>query len=245
MSTKRPVIGVCPLVDYERKSLWMLPDYLAGIIQAGGLPLMLPLTADDTLNEELITLCDGLLITGGQDVAGQVYGCKDPKELALIGETSPERDIQEEKLLDLAVKRSMPVLGICRGIQIINAHMGGTLWQDLPTQHASGVSHHSDVYGAIAHTVEVLPDTPLSAYLGAGELEVTSLHHQAVKDLAPGLEAMAVSSDGLVEAVWAPDTYFLWAVQWHPELSFKTDEASRQIFRAFIQATAPQELIWV
>lgn len=242
----KPIIGVCPLVDYQRDSLWMLPGYFEGIEQAGGIPLMLPLTKDEATLEQILLKCNGLLITGGQDVGPELYGCADKEAIKLVGETSPDRDIEERMLLKLAMAQDMPVLGICRGIQVINALLGGTLWQDLPTQNPSDVNHHGTApYDKPVHTVQILPNTPLADYLGARELPVNSYHHQAVKTLAPKLEAMAKSSDGLVEALWHTEKRFLWAVQWHPEFAFKTDDASRQIFSALIDATYPRELIWV
>ena len=127
-----------------------------------------------------------------------------------------------------------PVLGICRGIQFLNAALGGSLYQDIPSQHPSAVEHHqSPPYDQPSHEVTLVQGSPLQTLLGQEELLVNSYHHQAVKRLADGLEVMAWSEDGLVEAVWKPDQRFLWAVQWHPEFSFRTEEASRRIFAAF------------
>lgn len=233
----RPVVGVVPLVDYGRESLWMLPGYLDGVTEAGGLPVVLPLTDDPETVEQLMGMVDALLVTGGQDVGPDVYGLDDPAERALVGETSPERDRMERLLLGAALERDTPLLGICRGIQVVNALLGGTLWQDLPTQHPSDVEHHGrPPYDVPAHTVEVLPDTPLAACVGAGELAVSSYHHQAVRDVAPGLSPMAVSGDGVVEALWRPASRFLWAVQWHPEFTHRVDAASRAIFSALVGA---------
>lgn len=242
---KKPIVGVTPLVDYQRESLWMLPGYFEGIEQAGGVPFMLPLETNEDTLEQLVDMCNALLITGGQDVSGEVYGCS-AADSKLIGEISPERDAQERTLIKLAMDREIPILGICRGIQIINSVLGGTLWQDLPTQHPSKTTHFGGKqHDAPAHKVTVLENTPLAAYIGDGELAVNSYHHQAIKDLAPSLDAMAISEDGLVEAVWCPTKYFLWGIQWHPEFSFKIDDASRKIFEAFIGATVPFELEWV
>lgn len=236
---RKPIIGVVPLVDKQRDSYWMLPGYFEGVIEAGGVPVMLPLSDDETTLDQALSACDGLLITGGQDVSPAVYGEKDPATVALVGETSPERDVMEAALLPRAIENDLPVLGICRGIQVINALLGGTLWQDLPAQHPSAVEHHGKPpYDAPVHTVEVLPKTPLAAAISAGEHAVNSYHHQAVRELAPGLQAMAVSPDGLVEALWRPESRFLWAVQWHPEFAHRVDKAARQIFSAFVDAAA-------
>ena len=131
----------------------------------------------------------------------------------------------------------MPTLGICRGIQVINAVLGGTLWQDVPRQRPSVVEHHGKPpYDEPVHTVEVLAGTPLSSCVGAGELPVNSYHHQALRDVAPGLTVMAVAADDVVEAVWRPASRFFWAVQWHPEFAHKVDEPSRKIFSALVDA---------
>ncbi len=236
---RKPIIGVVPLVDEQRESYWMLPGYFEGILEAGGVPVMLPLTDGVELLDQALSVCDGLLITGGQDVSPAVYGEKGAAAVALVGETCPERDRMEAALLPRAVERDLPVLGICRGIQVINALLGGTLWQDLPAQRPSAVEHHGKPpYDVPVHTVEVLAATPLAAAIGAGEHAVNSYHHQAVRDLAPGLEPMAVSPDGLVEALWRPASAFLWAVQWHPEFSHRVDAAARQVFSAFVHAAA-------
>ena len=136
---KRPLIGLVPLMDYQRASYWMLPGYMQGIEEAGGVPVMLPLTADKAALARLADTCDGFLFTGGQDVTPSVYGAA---QTALCGETSPERDAMETELLALARAKDKPVLGICRGIQFLNAALGGTLWQDLPVEYPSEVNHH-------------------------------------------------------------------------------------------------------
>ena len=147
------------------------------------------------------------------------------------------RDAMERRILAYALAEDKPVLGICRGIQFINAALGGTLYQDLPSQHPSDTVHRQPPpYERPVHNVAVCADTPLHRCLGVSALPVNSLHHQAVKDLAPGLEPMAAAPDGVIEALYRPGSRFLWAVQWHPEYSFRAEEASRKIFRAFVAA---------
>lgn len=230
----RPIIGVLPLVDKQRESLWMLPGYFGGIEQAGGLPVMLPLTAGAENLEQIADTFGGFLFTGGQDVSPAVYGAD---ASPLCGECSAERDAMELALLRLVLERGKPVLGICRGIQFINAALGGTLYQHLPAEFPSCTEHHqAPPYDKPIHTIKLTPGAPLERLLGCGTLAVNSYHHQAVKALAPPLRPMAISEDGLIEAVYLPDKPFVWAVQWHPEFSYKTDEASRRIFSAFIKA---------
>ena len=228
------VIGLIPLVDERRDSLWMLPGYMDGVAAAGGLPVMLPLDGDDGDLDRLCGLCDGFLLTGGHDVSPEFYG---QERLPVCGAISPERDAMEAGVLRRAMAQDKPVLGICRGIQFINAALGGTLWQDLPSQRPSEITHaQRPPYDAPAHEVRVLPGTPLARLLQTDVLPVNSYHHQAVRDLAPALRPMALSPDGLVEALWHPDMRFLWAVQWHPEFAWRTSEAARKVFEAFVKA---------
>ena len=211
-----PVIGVTPLWDSERKSLWMLPDYLDGIKTAGGIPVVLPLEFTEEDADRIIETCDGFLFTGGQDV-----------------DSCPERDNPETLLLSKALQADKPILGICRGLQFINAFLGGTLWQDLPSEHPSDIVHRqAKPYGIPTHTVTLSGE--LKALLDKDILEVNTLHHQAIKDLANGLTSMAVAMDGIIEAVRMTDKRFVWAVQWHPEYMFTTDKNSFKIFEYFV-----------
>lgn len=237
MSESLPIIGCVPLVDYGRESLWMLPGYFDAVVEAGGVPVMLPLTSDAAAVTRLLDAVDGLVVTGGQDVDPAAYGEGDPAALARCGELCRERDAMEALLIPAALERDLPILGICRGIQALNVCLGGTLWQDLPAQRPSGVEHHGKPpYEAPVHDVRVLPDTPLAACVGARDLPVNSYHHQAVRDLAPGLSVMAEAADGVVEAVWRPASRFCWALQWHPEFMHAVDEPSRRIFSALVTA---------
>ena len=233
---RKPIIGVTPLWDSGRDSYWMLPGYMHGLETAGAIPIMLPLSTDSSALAQLTRLCDGFLFTGGQDVSPQLYG---QSQSPACGEVCCELDSFEKELLMLALDADKPVLGICRGIQFINACLGGTLYQDLPTEHRSGTEHHmSPPYDRTVHTVRIAPKTPLASLLHKSEIGVNSYHHQAVKTLAPALSEMARSEDDIVEAVYLPDRKFVWAVQWHPELSFRSDENSRKIFSAFVRAAA-------
>ena len=231
---RKPVIGVIPLYDDEKKSMWMLPGYFDGISAAGAIPVMLPLNAD---RDELIQLdkfIDGYLFTGGHDINPDMYN---EKKSDKCGIPCDARDRLEKLVFDIAEQNDKPILGICRGIQIINAIMGGTLYQDLPTEHKSDTEHHmAPPYDRTQHYDNILKGTPLFELTGKEKIGVNSYHHQAVKKLAEGLEPMAVSEDGLIEAVYSSNRKFLWAVQWHPEFSYKTDDISLKIFKAFIAA---------
>ncbi len=231
---KKPIIGVTLLWDEEKNSYWMLPGYLEGLEEAGAIPIILPLAADGADIAQLADLCDGFLFTGGQDVAPQLYG---EAMKPTCGELCPARDTLEQELLNRALEQDKPILGICRGLQILNVTLGGTLYQDLPTEHPSEIEHSmKPPYDQAAHTVRILPDTPLAALLQKQELGVNSCHHQAIRSLAPSLVEMARSTDDLIEAMYLPGKTFVWGVQWHPELSFRTDEDSRKMFMALVTA---------
>lgn len=232
MEKKRPLICVLPLADTDRESWWMLPGYMELIREAGGLPLMPALGSSQEEIEQIAQLCDGFLFTGGHDVAPALYG----EENRSCGALSAERDELEAALLPLVLAADKPVLGICRGLQFINAFLGGTLWQDLPTEYDSPICHRMQKpYHRDAHSVTFLPDTPFASLYGEGEYGVNSLHHQAIKELAPALCAAAVAPDGLIEAAWMPEKRFVLAVQWHPEFR-SANVGSRALAAAFVGA---------
>lgn len=194
----------------------MLPDYLDGIKAAGGVPVVLPIDISENGTNRIIETCDGFLFTGGQDVG-----------------SCPKRDNPETLLLSKALQADKPILGICRGLQFINVFLGGTLWQDLPTDHPSEIVHRqAKPYGIPTHTVTLSGE--LKSLLDKDILEVNTLHHQAIKDLADDLTPMAVAPDGIIEAVRMKNKRFVWAVQWHPEYMFATDKNSLKVFEFFI-----------
>ena len=232
MSSKKPLIGVIPLIDEERDSYWMLPGYFNRIEAAGGVPVMLPPTGDQDSLTALAQTLDGLVISGGQDVDPALYG---QEKLPVCDELCPARDQMESFLTARMLEADKPVLGICRGMQFLCAFLGGSLWQDLPTQFGTQVSHRQQKpYTQPAHPVEILEDTPLRSILGTDRWEVNSCHHQGARELSPRLRPMAVAPDGLVEAIWAPEYRFCMAVQWHPEMLDPQNPYSPKLFDAFL-----------
>ena len=230
----KPIIGVMPLWDDDKESIWMLPGYMDGIKEAGGLPIIFPMTTDEEEIKQLCDMCTGFLFTGGHDVSTELYH---ENPVPGMVDSCRTRDDMELQVLDIAVKQDKAVLGICRGIQFINAALGGSLYQDLPSQRPSAVEHHMTApYDRTAHRVKISKDSPLYKILGKEELGVNSYHHQAVKALSPLLREMAVSEDELIEAVYMPGKKYIVALQWHPEFSYKVDESSRKIFESFIDA---------
>ena len=227
-------IAVTALIDEQRSSYWMLPGYMEGLLEAGALPLMLPPTADEQLCAQLMDLHDGLLLTGGQDVDPALYGERPRPE---CGPACGVRDAMELQLLRRALVLGRPVLAICRGLQLLNVALGGTLYQDLPSQHPSALTHHqAPPYDRPAHEVDIVPATPLHALLDMRRLAVNSYHHQAICTLAPPLRVMARAGDGVIEAVWLAERPFVWGVQWHPEYAYRTSPACLRILQAFTAA---------
>lgn len=227
----KKMIAVVPLWDEERNSLWMLPNYLDAIRDSGGIGVVLPLHVDPEDALQILDSCDGLLLTGGPDVSPELYG---QQKRETCGQLCPARDTLEQVLYRRAVERDMAVLGICRGIQTINVLEGGSLYQDLPTEHPSEVEHHGQPpYDQVIHWVSL--EGMLETLLETHQLGVNSYHHQAIRDLGENLEVLARADDGIIEAVRHQYRRFVWAVQWHPEFSFHSDENSRKLFRAFIE----------
>ena len=229
----RPVIGIVPLYDEEKQSYWMLPGYMKALEACLSIPVMLPLTQDKTELLYFIRQCDGLLLPGGQDVEPALYG---EARSDLCGPTCPDRDAMEGLLLDAAIQLDKPVLGICRGLQFLNTHTGGTLYQDLPSEHP-GLSHRmAPPYDRAVHQVTIERESPLFEIVGDTGYGVNSCHHQAIRDLSPILSVAAVSEDGLIEAAWMPGKHFILGVQWHPEFSYQSDPVSMRLFEAFVKA---------
>lgn len=240
-----PVIGVTatlkqdldsvaerPLGSYVRADL----DYVAGVVQAGGVPLVLPPIPG--VAEEVAQRIDGLLLSGGSDLDPAYYGEEARPEL---GVTIPERDALEMALVEHALKRGIPVFGICRGLQVINVALGGTLYQDLPTQLGGGsIAHRQQTpKWQWTHEVETEGGSNVAEIMEASSLRVNSYHHQGVKDVADGLVVSARASDGVVEAVESPNLSKRWlvGVQWHAEAMRGAESAEhRNLFAAHVAA---------
>lgn len=230
----RKIIAVVPLWDDAKQSIWMLPGYLDGIRAAGGIPSILPLTKSEEEAYALLKMCSGLLMTGGQDINPRLYG---QSASSRCGEICPERDAMEPHLFNEALKHDKPVLGICRGLQMINVVLGGTLYQDLPSQTNSNINHRmKPPYDRECHRVNLVQGTALHRLLQVEIMGVTSNHHQGIDKLGEGLEVMAASEDGIIEAVSLPEKKFVWAVQWHPEYDYLKNVFSKKIFQAFVEA---------
>jgi len=213
---------------------WILiaSDYVKSVERAGGIPLLIPFTEDINTVIDLAKRCDGILITGGDDVDPLLYG-----EDVFFKTThlEPRRDRQEALLLkELLNNTQIPLLGICRGCQIINVMAGGTLHQDLPSQnlyHTMLMASHD----AFAHKVNIKKGSMLEGIIGDSKILTNSYHHQSVKDIAPGFEIVASTADGVVEAIEMKGDRFVLGVQWHPEMT-QSCSINQKIFEAFMKA---------
>lgn len=206
-------------------------DYCNAVAQAGAIPVLLPF--DVEIIDEILPRLSGVLFTGGVDFNPSLYG-ESPHPL--LGDLDLDRDRFEMALFEKVFHHTdLPILGVCRGFQLFNVGLGGTLWQDLPSQRPSHV-HHSQRdhrYKAV-HPVKIDPDSQLGGLLGK-VIAVNSLHHQGVKDLAPGLKAVAWSPDGLVEALEVEGHPFRMAMQWHPENLATIYPEFHTVFSRFIE----------
>jgi putative glutamine amidotransferase len=213
-------------------------SYTHAILQAGGTPVLIPSDLPESGWRAVFERLDGILFTGGPDIATEIFhGVPHP---AVYG-VDEARDALELGLTRLAADGEKPFLGICRGLQVVNVALGGTLYTHIPDQLPNAVVHEYPgedgipARTALAHPVRVEEGSRLSQILAEPILKVNSLHHQGIKDLASGLKAVAFAPDGLVEGIELPEHRFGLAVQWHPE--WLTDQAAiRRLFQAFVDA---------
>ena len=216
--------------------------YVEAVLAAGGVPLILSPLMSPSLASAALENVDGLLLTGGEDLDPAWYGAEPS---AYLSPPSRERDLFELALFAVARQLRMPILGICRGIQLINVGMGGTLYQDLPTERSGSVNHRPEgPRDSRSHRVALAPGSRAAETLGATSITVNSSHHQAIKDLAPGLIATGWTDDRLIEAVETPkEAPWLLAVQWHPEEMHRDRQAPEHgLFAALVgEADAARE----
>jgi putative glutamine amidotransferase len=240
----KPIIGITPSAQLDTLAhgtfmrYCMSAPYVRAVETAGGVPIILPPQRDSIV-------IDGLLLSGGPDVDPARYG-DDYVHPATYG-IDLDRDQFEIDLFDAALARGIPIFGICRGIQVMNVALGGTLIQDVSTEHpgAAEVGHRQHERGledsAVGHELSAVDSSPLPIF-GNNDLGVNSFHHQAIRDIAPELIPVAYSPDGLVEAVVMREKPEVFGVQWHPELMFERDPAHLRPFARLVDAAAESKL---
>src|SRR5918994_602172 len=245
----KPIIGITPSAQLDTLAHGTFLRYctsapnVRAVATAGGVPIILPPQGDSI--DELIAVIDGLLLSGGPDVDPVRYG--DSYVHPATYGIDPDRDQFEIDLFDSARRHGIPTFGICRGIQVMNVALGGTLIQDVATEHpgAADIGHRQHERGledsAVGHALSAVEPAPLPIF-GNNDLGVNSFHHQAIRDLAPNLVPVAYSPDGLVEAVVLRGNSEVFGVQWHPELMFERDDAHLRPFALLVDAAAKRKL---
>lgn len=209
-------------------------DYIQSVQQVGGVPLVLPMIKEQRLIEQQVEVIDGLLLSGGGDVSPLLYGEEPKRELGAI---CTDRDAYELELVHIAHRLGKPIFGICRGLQMLNVALGGSLYQDIAAALSTSFQHQSKAKPDEAiHTVAILPHTRLQSILNENMIITNSFHHQAIKDLAPGLIVNARTQDGLIEGIEGANDLFILGVQWHPELMIQKHSKMLKLFHAFVEA---------
>ncbi len=241
--THRPLIGVTMGREKSQRffglSLFIMNQtYVRTLEQLGALPVMIPLHMTEATLHGIFDRLDGLFLPGGEDIDPANYGAE---RHDLLGATDKERDRTELLLTHWAVERGMPVLGVCRGVQMINVACGGTLTQDLHSERPELVKHDyfppSFERFRISHPIDIEADSRLAHAMGQVH-EVNSMHHQGIDRVGYGLRVVARADDGLPEALEAPALPYVVGVQWHPEELAKTDQTSANLFYDFVKAAA-------
>lgn len=233
----RPRIGITSWHHRDDEERWeaVLEGYSRSVFDAGGLPLILPIaSAEPALVEAYLEVIDGLILTGGADIHPSLYG---QTVLERCGEIDEERDRFEMELVRAARSRDLPLLGICRGLQVVNVALGGSLYQDLSYRQETDPAHQSprERRGEPAHGVAIVEGSRLAEILGVRELDVISTHHQIIRDLAPNLTVNAAAPDGVIEGVEGAGRFLL-AVHWHPERMVARHPEQLALFRALVEA---------
>lgn len=230
---KRPIIGITPGFMRDKNNLCLGQGYVEGVNKAGGLAVILPLLLEGDMVDRVLETVDGVLFSGGSDIDARHFG---EENLKCGGEISPQRDRCELILAKRAIEQRKAVLGICRGMQLLNVALGGTLHQDIHIPEEV-LKHWQEAPGWYpVHDVIVYESSKLYKIYKTDTLGVNSFHHQAIKEAGRGLSIAARSSDGIIEAVEGLDDYFLAAVQWHPELMWQEDPLQLRLFEAFVTA---------
>lgn len=219
----KPIIGItCPA---SSKRYYLPKNYVLVIKESGGIPFIVPSIEEEKDIEKILSLIDGLMLTGGGDTHPKFYGQSPKTDLKKLDE---ERDIMELSFIKLALKRDIPILGICRGLQILNIAGGGSLNQTTP--------QHWDTRNLLVHEIEIKKGTTLFNIIKGERIKVNSTHHQSVRKLAPEFKISAQSPDGVIEGIESKEHKFILGVQFHPERLFKRYPVFKELFAYFIKS---------
>lgn len=238
---RKPIIGItCNtlLVDGAVQPgitrTFVNTPYIDAVALAGGIPLLLPPVTDSALIFDQVRAVDGLILSGGPDIDPLLYK---EEPLTNIGTVNHARDQYELQVVQAADKLKKPLLGICRGIQMINVVYGGTLYQDLADIDGCNIKHFQSVsqFNTLWHSIDIEPTSTLAQIIGKNELAVNSYHHQALKTVAPGFTVTAYAKDRVIEAIERQGNHFILGVQWHPELLAEKYAAMLSLFQALVK----------
>jgi len=235
----RPVIGI----SCSAKTTHANRAYVEAIELAGGAPVLIPPLGDKASWRAMHERLDGLLLPGGGDINPEHYG---EEELCEVRHRNDLRDDLELALARWALQDGIPILAICRGLQVLNVALGGTLYQDIASQPPQAIEHdcHGQSRDHLAHEIEIEPHTYLAEIFGASRIRVNSRHHQAVKEVAPDLSVSAKAPDDIIEALERPGPSFVLAVQFHPENLVRNDQRMQRLFGSFVKAaSAPRTIL--
>jgi putative glutamine amidotransferase len=231
-----PVIGLTTYGRGEANRFSLPAPYVDAVRRAGGVPILLP--PGEAQADELLKRLDGLILTGGGDLDPAWYRGEPHPAIYMV---DPERDRAELGLVAQIRASGLPTFGICRGSQVINVALGGTLVEHLPDQVGESIAHRLPPREPTAHAVTLTPGSRLADMLPAREFSAPSWHHQAVRRLAPGLRAAAQAPDGTIEAIEFPEHPWLIGVQWHPELAADNDPVHQRLFDELVKAAATRQ----
>ena len=233
---KAPLIGIS--CSHPGRSSSTQMTYTESVIQAGGTPILISITTDSLVLTDIANRLDGIILIGGGDIHPSYFN---ESPIEQLGEVDSLRDVYDMALIRLATRRNIPMFGICRGEQLINVAFGGTLYQDIPTQHPdTTVCHQQQEPSSIpTHTVHLTPGSAMASITGQTQLFTNTHHHQAVKQVAPGFSVTGWSSDSIPEAIESSHEYPIWGVQFHPEaLATAGDSISARFFYFLVQKAA-------
>ncbi|MGA8941901.1 MAG: gamma-glutamyl-gamma-aminobutyrate hydrolase family protein [Thermoactinomyces sp.] len=229
----KPLIGLTMSLEEEKKQC-LGRVYTDAVLQAGGIPLLLPYIADDQIIRHLSLKLDGLILTGGGDIDPTLF---DEEPHPNLGEIIPDRDDMEIALIEQFMAQNKPVFGICRGCQILNIALGGDMYQDILSQKQTMLQHSQRApRNHASHTITIMENTLLHSIYGKGLTKVNSFHHQAVRNIKPPFQISAVAKDGIIEAFESSEHEFVLGVQWHPEEMVQKDTDAIKLFQAFVYA---------
>ena len=244
-ASMKPVIGVTPDFNAGNRKEWggkeptyfLRARYIRAIEELGGIPVILPLVANPSARRRLLQGLDGLLLTGsGPDLSPALYGERQQYKFSIIAE---RRCDFEFGLVHLAIRNTIPTLGICGGMQTMNVACGGTLYQDIPAQVRDALQHKQPSPATrVSHSVSVMTGSLLRRIVQRPRMQVNSSHHQSVKTVGPDLTTSALAPDGIVEAIEHPTHRFFLGVQWHPEFLFERHLLHRRLFQALLRAAS-------